>query len=96
MEKKITASNKTNIGPKPITITFFKALSSQGKELYNMFRKAMAGYVLRRHPVKLIEQKDYSKLFDHAAHNGTNYLNGIYTIKPDSFLVCKYTKGANL
>ncbi len=62
MEKNITASNKTNIGPKPITITFFQALSSQGKELYHMFRKAMAGYVLRRHPVKLIEQKDYQMM----------------------------------
>lgn len=61
MEKK-TTSNRTNISPKPITITFFKALSSQGKELYNMFRKAMEGYVLRRHPVKLIEQKDYQMM----------------------------------
>ena len=40
--------------------------------------------------------QEISKLFDHAAHNGANYLNGIYTIKPDSFLVGEYTKGANL
>ncbi len=31
MEKKITASNRTNIGPKPITITFFKHCPAREK-----------------------------------------------------------------
>ena len=54
--------DSTNVGLKPITITFFKALSMQGKELYSMFQEAMKGYVLMGHPVRLIEQKVYKMM----------------------------------
>lgn len=43
----------------PITIAFFKAPTTQGLELYTMFCRKMEGYVLRGHPVQLIEQKVY-------------------------------------
>jgi len=54
--------SKTDIALKPITITFIKALTTQGKELYNMFQNAMEGHVLRGHPVQLIEQKVYKMM----------------------------------
>lgn len=62
MKKKITATNRTNTDLESITITFFKAPTRQGKELYSMFQQAMEGYVLRGHPVKLTEQKDYKMM----------------------------------
>lgn len=61
LERKINMDS-TNVGLKPITITFFKALSMQGKELYSMFQEAMKGYVLMGHPVRLIEQKVYKMM----------------------------------
>lgn len=61
LERKINMDS-TNVGLKPITITFFKALSMQGKELYSMFQEAMKGYVLMGHPVRLIEQKVYKAM----------------------------------
>ena len=54
--------SKTDIARKPIIITFIKALTTQGKELYHMFQNAMEGYVLRGHPVQLIEQKVYKMM----------------------------------
>lgn len=54
--------DSTNVGLKPITITFFKALSMQGKELYSMFQEAMNGYMLMGHPVRLIEQNIYKMM----------------------------------
>lgn len=40
LERKINMDS-TNIGLKPITITFFKALTVQGKELYTMFQETI-------------------------------------------------------
>lgn len=54
--------DKTNTSRKPITIAFFKAPTTQGKELYRMFQEKMEGYVLRGHPVQLIEQKIYKMM----------------------------------
>lgn len=53
---------RTNIVLKPITITFIKAVTKQGEELYSMFQNAMEGYVLRGHPVQLVEQKVYKMM----------------------------------
>lgn len=54
--------SKNNIALKPITITFIKALTKQGKELYSSFLNAMEGHVLKGHPVQLIEQNVYKMM----------------------------------
>lgn len=46
----------------PITIAFYKAPTVQGKMLYEMFQTAMEGYILRGHPVQLIEQTEYKMM----------------------------------
>lgn len=53
---------KIDIYTQPIIITFFKAPTKQGNDLYKMFQKEMDGYILRGHPVQLIEQKIYKMM----------------------------------
>lgn len=43
----------------PITISYFKALSNEGEVLFREFRERMDGSVLRGHPVRVIEEKNY-------------------------------------
>lgn len=50
------------MGIQPITITFFKAPTILGKELFEMFRATMEGYILRGHPVQLKEQRVYKMM----------------------------------
>ena len=52
----------TDTQMEPITIAFFKAPTTQGLELYRMFCRKMEGYVIKGHPVQLIEQKIYKMM----------------------------------
>lgn len=53
---------KIETNQQPITIAYFKAPTTQGLELYKMFCRKMEGYVLKGHPVQLIEQKVYKMM----------------------------------
>lgn len=53
---------RTDTHMQPITIAFFKAPTTQGLELYRMFCRKMEGYVIKGHPVQLIEQKIYKMM----------------------------------
>lgn len=47
----------------PITISFFKAFSAEGEELFREFQKRMDGsMLLRGHPVRVIEEKVYKMM----------------------------------
>lgn len=46
----------------PITIAYFKAFTPQGEELYSLFKTKMSGYILRGHPVKILEQTTYNMM----------------------------------
>lgn len=43
----------------PITISYFKAPSNEGKMLFREFRRRVDGSKLRGHPVRIIEEKNY-------------------------------------
>lgn len=46
----------------PITISFFKAFSTEGEELFREFQKRMNGSTLRGYPVRVVEEKVYKMM----------------------------------
>lgn len=43
----------------PITISYFKAFSNEGEALFRAFQERMDGFMLRGHPVRVVEERSY-------------------------------------